>query len=252
MRAHDYHSAYSFVFLRRSFSAGVIRHSVEALLAGSATAGPYWAFSNDDVPRAVSRWGAGGDPRAFAKVLTAVLTCLRGTAFLYQGEELGLPQAEVPFERLQDPEAKVFWPVYHSRDGARTPMPWRPDLPGAGFSPKEPWLPVDPRHYPLAVELQEDDPTSVLRFTRLFLAWRNQRTALRTGSITFLEAPEPLLIFLRSYALERLMCAFNLGPKSESIRIEVGETPALLTGHRLSDEMTCDRLPRAARFTILR
>ncbi len=249
-----YHSAYSFVFLRRSFGAKFIRRSVEALLAGSDTAWPSWAFSNHDVPRAVSRWSPGGDPRAFAKILTAVLTCLRGTAFLYQGEELGLPQAEVPFERLQDPEAKAFWPIYHSRDGARTPMPWRPDSPGAGFSTAEPWLPVDPRHYPLAVELQEADPTSMLRFTRRFLDWRKRRSALRTGDIMFLEAPEPVLVFLRSSASERLMCAFNLGPKNESIRIDIGAASVPLTGHGLSGEFNGDRLdlpPYGAVFAIL-
>jgi alpha-glucosidase len=250
-----YHSAYSFVFLRQSFSAGFIRRSVEALLAGSATAWPSWAFSNHDVPRVVSRWNPGGDPRAFAKILTAVLTCLRGTAFLYQGEELGLPQAEVPFERLQDPEAKAFWPVYHSRDGARTPMPWVPDSPGAGFSAAEPWLPVDPRHYPLAVALQEADPTSVLEFTRRFLAWRRQRCALRIGDIMFLDAPDPVLVFLRRSAAERLICAFNLGPRRESVHLTVDGDLVPLTGHGLPGAITGSRLDLpafGAIFAILR
>jgi alpha-glucosidase len=257
-----YHTAYSFVFLRQSFSAQFIRTSVEALLAGSATAWPSWAFSNHDVPRVVSRWSAGGDARAFAKVLIAVLTCLRGTAFLYQGEELGLPQANVPFERLQDPEAKAFWPVYHSRDGARTPMPWRANLPNAGFSMAEPWLPVDPSHHPFAVDLQEADPASVLRFTRHFLAWRRTRSALRTGDIVFLDTAEPVLAFLRSSPLERLLCAFNLGPNSESawLKLSDGAGPLsgtqilLLTGHGLMGRFEGNRLdlpPYGAVFAIL-
>jgi alpha-glucosidase len=257
-----YHSAYSFVFLRKSFSAGFIRTSVEALLAGSATAWPSWAFSNHDVPRAVSRWSAGGDTRAFAKVLMALLTCLRGTAFLYQGEELGLPQAEVPFERLQDPEAKAFWPVYHSRDGARTPMPWHANSPNAGFSTAEPWLPVDPRHYSLAVDLQEEDPASVLQFTRRFLAWRRRRSALRTGDIMFLDTAEPVLAFLRSSSLERLLCTFNLGPSSESVPLNLpdgikplsGTRIRPLTGYGLPGRIAGDRLdlpPYGAVFAIL-
>ena len=237
-----YHTAYSFVFLKESFSAGFIRHSVEALLAGSGTAWPSWAFSNHDVPRVVTRWNHGGDPRAFAKVLIAVLTCLRGTAFLYQGEELGLPQAEVPFERLQDPEAIAFWPVYHSRDGARTPMPWCPDSPAAGFSTAEPWLPVDPRHYPIAVSLQEEEVTSVLRFTRRFLAWRKQRPALKTGDIVFLEAPEPVLVFVRSSPAEQLLCAFNLGDTEQSIRIPLEGDAMPLSGYGLAGHVQGDRL----------
>jgi alpha-glucosidase len=179
--------------------------------------------------------------------------------FLYQGEELGLPQAEVPFDRLQDPEAKAFWPVYHSRDGARTPMPWRADSPGAGFSTAEPWLPVDPRHYPLAVDLQEADPASVLQFTRRFLAWRRKRSVLTTGDITFLDTAEPVLAFLRSSPLERLLCAFNLGPKTESVRLNIhsplsGTMIRPLTGHGFPSRLDGDRLdlpPHGAVFAIL-
>lgn len=229
-----YHTAYSFVFLRQSFGAGFIRRSVEAMLSRSATAWPSWAFSNHDVPRVVSRWEHGGNPRAFAKVLIAVLTCLRGTAFLYQGEELGLPQAEVPFERLQDPEAIAFWPLYHSRDGARTPIPWSTESPAAGFSSVDPWLPVDPHHYPLSVAVQETDPDSVLQFTRRFLAWRRQRPTLRTGDITFLDAPEPILVFVRRTPADRLLCAFNLGGQSESIRLDLGRDVIPLRGHGLA------------------
>lgn len=251
-----YHSAYSFVFLRRSFGAGFIRSSVEAMLAGSARAWPSWAFSNHDVPRAVSRWYAGGDPAAFAKILIAVLTCLRGTAFLYQGEELGLPQAEVPFERLQDPEAKAFWPVYHSRDGARTPIPWRGDAgPAAGFSTVEPWLPVDPRHLPLAVDRQEADSASVLGFTRYFLAWRKKRSALVTGEIVFLPTAEPILAFTRGNKTEKLLCAFNLGPEPVSFRPALNADLIPLRGHGLPGHVDGDRLdlpPYGAVFAIPR
>ena len=62
-----------------------------------------------------------------------LLMCLRGNVFLYQGEELGLPQADVPFERLRDPEAIANWPETQGRDGARTPMPWRSDAPQRGL-----------------------------------------------------------------------------------------------------------------------
>ena len=129
--------------------------------------------------------------------MIALLTCLRGTSFLYQGEELGLPHAEVPFEKLKDPEGITFWPRHKGRDGARTPMPWLAAAPFAGFSSAEPWLPIDPRHPPLAVDAQEADPGSVLAFTRGFLAWRKKHPALIRGEIRFLDAPEPVLAFIR-------------------------------------------------------
>ncbi len=219
-----YHTAYSFVFLRDAFGAGHIRRSIETMQAASSTAWPSWAFSNHDVERVVSRWGRDADePAVFAKLMIALLASLRGTIFLYQGEELGLPQGDVPFEKLQDPEAKAFWPHHRGRDGCRTPMPWQADAPSLGFSPPastkdgatvappEPWLPLETRHGPLAMDRQDQDPNSTLTFTRRFLAWRRTQPALITGDITFLDAPEPVLAFVRTAGDDRVLCVFNLG-----------------------------------------
>jgi alpha-glucosidase len=137
--------------------------------------------------------------------------CLRGNVFLYQGEELGLPQADVPFERLRDPEAIANWPETQGRDGARTPLPWTAEAPHAGFSAGEPWLPVDPAHLPLAVDLQEADAHSTLNLTRRLIALRKRRPALRIGGIRPVEAPAPLLAFERGEGPNRLLCVFNLG-----------------------------------------
>ncbi|MBB4659521.1 alpha-glucosidase [Parvularcula dongshanensis] len=202
------HTAYSFSFLHaNALTPSLIRRSLEAWT--SQDAWPSWSFSNHDVARVLTRWG-GPETPARAKLLLALLLCLRGTPFLYQGEELGLPQAEVPFERLRDPEAIRFWPEGLGRDGCRTPMPWRTSA-DAGFSAAEPWLPIDPRHLPLSVEAQEADPDSTLAFTRRFLALRQANRALRRGTIAFRDSAEPLLIFERSEAGERILCLFNLG-----------------------------------------
>jgi len=83
---------------------------------------PSWAFENHDAPRAVSRWCKPEDVARFAPVKMALLLCLRGNPIIYQGEELGLEQDEIPFELLQDPEAIANWPLTLSRDGARTPI----------------------------------------------------------------------------------------------------------------------------------
>lgn len=215
-----YHTAYSFVFLRKSFGADFIREAVEAMLIRSPTAWPSWAFSNHDVPRAVSRWDRGGDRAAFAKLLLSLLVSLRGTVFLYQGEELGLPQADVPFERLQDPEARAFWPVYHSRDGSRTPIPWRSDAPFCGFSTREPWLPLDRSHTALAVDRQEADPDSVLRFARRLLAWRRRCPALVRGDIRFLKLTDPVLAFCRHVDGDAVFCAFNISDRTVRVQLE--------------------------------
>ena len=183
-----------------------------ALWSGAAGEGwPSWSFSNHDAPRAVSRWAEGRDPKAFAEMALLLLICLRGDVFLYQGEELGLPQAEVPFERLVDPEAIANWPETLGRDGARTPMPWKAEAPFAGFSTVEPWLPVDPRHTALAVEVQDADPASTLNLTRRLIGLRRAHPALRTGSMAMLDGSDDLVLFQREGGGETLICVFNLG-----------------------------------------
>jgi len=172
---------------------------------------PSWAFSNHDAPRAVSRWGSTDAQDAWAKLLLTLLMSLRGNAFLYQGEELGLTQAHIPFERLRDPEAIANWPTNQGRDGARTPMPWSAKAASGGFCKTEPWLPVPPEHVARAVSVQEKDPNSVLALTRQLVRLRKAHPALRWGDFRGLKLPAPLLGFERSEGSERIRCLFNLG-----------------------------------------
>ena len=205
-------SAYGFLYL---YASGLTPRLVEqgpAMWPGTPGEGwPSWTFSNHDAPRAVSRWADDRDPKAYAGMALLLLMCLRGNVFLYQGEELGLPQANVPFERLVDPEAIANWPETLGRDGARTPIPWKTDNGFSGFSESEPWLPVDPRHEALTVEAQERDPSSTLHLARDMVALRKAHPALRTGSMAVVTATDSLLVFERTGAGESLLCVFNLG-----------------------------------------
>src|SRR5690606_19166181 len=127
-----------------------------------------------------------------ARQMLALLACLPGTVVLYQGEELGLPQAEVPFERLQDPFGKSFWPQFKGRDGCRTPMPWTSRAPHGGFSEAEPWLPVDERHLALNVAQQEISSDSALSLAREVFTLRRRLPALHAGDVVFpTEDPQP-------------------------------------------------------------
>ena len=172
---------------------------------------PSWAFSNHDAPRVVSRWGTPQAHDAWAKLLLTLLTCLRGNVFLYQGEELGLTQAAIPFERLRDPEAIANWPLTQGRDGARTPMPWLSAAPNAGFSRVEPWLPIPHDHIASAVSEQNGEADSVLAVAREVVGLRRSSPALRSGSFRPLDLPPPLLGFDRVCGPDRLRCLFNLG-----------------------------------------
>jgi len=215
------HTAYNFLFLEsEELSAELIRRGLSQWR--SKDAWPSWSFSNHDVKRATSRWGAHDHEPAYAKLLFALLCSLRGTVFVYQGEELGLGQADVPFEKLQDPEAIRFWPANLGRDGCRTPMPWQARRANAGFSSTTPWLPVDPRHEAIAVDQQEALPDSVLNFAKLFLGFRSRHPALVHGDISFCGGGDAILSFTRESGDERLLCAFNLTSRAEKMVIEIG------------------------------
>ena len=143
--------------------------------------------------------------------MIALVCSLRGSVCLYQGEDLGLPEADVPYEALQDPYGKAFWPNFKGRDGCRTPMPWT-SAAHAGFSDSQPWLPLPDAHIARNVEAQAADPQSVLNAARAFLRWRKQQPALVEGTIRFLDAPAQVLAFVREHDGQRLLVAFNLSP----------------------------------------
>ncbi|WP_266158178.1 alpha-glucosidase [Dyella silvatica] len=229
------HMGYSFELLTDDFSAGYIRDTVQNLESQMTEGWPCWAISNHDVKRVVTRWGRAGQapPAAWASMLTAMLCSLRGSVCIYQGEELGLSEAEVPFEALQDPYGIAFWPSFKGRDGCRTPMPWDDGV-HAGFSAAAPWLPVPDEHRALAVAQQERDPASVLNHFRAFMQWRRDQPALRWGDIAFLDTPEPVLAFTRSLAGESVLVAFNLAERVVDLAVPVVGEVVCLQGHGLA------------------
>jgi alpha-glucosidase len=213
-------SAYNFDFLyARQLTARAVSASQANWLGAEGEGWPSWAFSNHDAPRCVSRWFDGIAPDVRAKLTNALLYCLRGNPILYQGEELGLPQAEIAFGDLQDPEAIANWPRTLGRDGARTPMPWSRAAENCGFGPGKPWLPIGQGHAGLSVDVQERDPGSVLNFTRELGRLRAGSQALRFGGITFRSAADDVLVFHRSHGEETVECVFNLSGEPRSAAI---------------------------------
>lgn len=228
------HTAYSFTLLgdRHDPAHVAACHAPwESESTGGSHGWPSWATSNHDVPRVASRWGAVTDhagPGATPQLHLALLAALRGTIFLYQGEELGLLQSDIDFEDLQDPFGKAHWPLSKGRDGCRTPMPWEAAAPHAGFTRGTPWLPLDVAHRLLAVDVQERDPSSALAFTRTLLALRRQHAALRLGSFEVEQADESLLTVRRQHRDDALWLAFNLGAVARRVPAPKGAGQAIL------------------------
>ncbi|ABE55311.1 alpha amylase, catalytic region [Shewanella denitrificans OS217] len=217
------HMAYSFELLTKDYSAGYIRQTVEELEVSIGDGWPCWAIGNHDVERVASRWSQGEAKLGQVKMLNAMLGSLRGSICSYQGEELGLTEADIPFEQLQDPFGLAFWPMFKGRDGCRTPMPWTDtktdSATHSGFSKATPWLPVAEAHLPLAVEKQEADSDSALHSYRQFMQWRKQQVALLDGSIAFLDIKAPMLAFVRQHQQQTLLVMFNLSPEPQSISL---------------------------------
>src|SRR5262245_11300064 len=227
---------YSFDFLGpEKISAAKVRSVLETFGRVASDGWSCWAFSNHDVVRHASRWGAGeADRLAYLKVASALLLSLRGSVCIYQGEELGLNEADLAFEDLQDPYGIRFWPEFKGRDGCRTPMVWDRNAPNGGFSTAKPWLPVPSEHLAMAVNAEQGDQNSMLEHYRRFLAFRRAHPAFAKGEIEFLAAEGDAVAFVRRHGNEQIACAFNLGSKPATIELGAGETPAPLEGHGFS------------------
>ena len=214
------HMCYSFDFLGPKFTARHFRSKVESFFSAGETGWPCWSFSNHDVIRHMTRWAPySASPADLARQAAVLVLTLKGSAGLYQGEELGLPEADILYEELTDPRGLRFWPGDKGRDGCRTPMPWQHGMPHAGFTTGTPWLPVKHAAAALSVEVQNADPDSTLNFYRKVLAWRKTHPQLLTGDIAFFNCAEPVLAYRRSAGNKDLICVFNLSPEPRVVKL---------------------------------
>jgi alpha-glucosidase len=229
------HMAHNFAFAHTPWSARAFREAIDGFAAAAPGAWPAWFIANHDQPRVASRHDAGGHGPARARAVLVMLYALRGTPFVYQGEELGLPEAEIPPERIVDVDG---------RDGRRAPIPWRPPSEagaGAGFTSGEPWLPIGSAAERLAVSRQEGDPASTLRLARR-LAWLRRATpALQRGGQRMLDAGADVLAWLREDGGERVLAAVNFAPEERPLPVlpELGGGARLLLSSR-ADRMSAE------------
>ncbi|HEY5801984.1 MAG TPA: alpha-amylase family glycosyl hydrolase [Burkholderiaceae bacterium] len=226
--------AYSFNLLTPEFSARHIRTQVEQFEARVKGGWASWSVGNHDAVRVMTRWGGAQPTPALGKLVLAMQLALKGTPCLYQGDELALTEADIPFEALQDPYGITFWPEFKGRDGCRTPMPWDGAAPHAGFTSGQPWLPVPPEHAAASAAQQDSDPQSMLNFARKLIAWRKALPQLTRGEILFYDAPEPLLALRRDAdGLPPVYAVFNLGASATTWEWTQAQQAADLDGHGL-------------------
>ncbi|RAK57653.1 alpha-glucosidase [Phenylobacterium deserti] len=225
------HSAYTFVLLTADQLTPQTFREHYATFERFPAHWPTISFSNHDVPRTVSRFGGDGSPE-FAKLMFALLVSLKGTTLIYQGEELGLPQAQLARDQLRDPVGDLYWPYVGGRDGCRTPMPWN-GSDNLGFTDGTPWLPAAAEHASLTVEEQENDPDSPLAFAREMVAFRKASPTMTHGDIAFLDVPTPVLAFVRRSETGAIACVFNLSAEPQIVhhdQLEDGDLWPLRSG----------------------
>ncbi|MFR9800465.1 glycoside hydrolase family 13 protein [Streptomyces sp. MS06] len=245
LRPDELHTAFNFNFLTCPWEAGRLRAAIDATLAEHAPvhAPATWVLCNHDVTRTVTRYGradtsfdfatkafgtptdpALGTRRARAAALLTL--ALPGSVYLYQGEELGLPEAEVEPDRIQDPMHFRSGGTDPGRDGCRIPMPWDSREPWCGFgSDTEPWLPQPESWGDHAVDRQSTDPDSMLSLYRQALSLRRSHTGFGDGPLTWLPADNGVLAFARP---QGLVCAVNLSDRPAAL--PTPGTPLLASG----------------------
>ncbi len=209
------HLSFYLHFAQRRWSAEAFRESVDWLEDNLPAAGwPCYYLNNHDLPRSYTRLGRGGDAEARAKVAAAMLLTLRGTPIIYYGEEIGMPQSRIPRKAMDDPIGKKFWPLAAGRDGCRTPMHWSGGR-NAGFSEREPWLPVNPSYRERNVEREDADPSSLLNWYRRLIWLRRERPALRYGGYRAVGgAPKGLFAYLREKGEDKVAVLLNFTPRA--------------------------------------
>ena len=218
LRADELQQAFNFRFLFSPWKANAFRSRIEEVESTlGAEAWPTYTLSNHDFPRHLTRYGA-ADAEARARMAAVLLLTMRGTPFIYYGEEIGMPEVEIPADRKCDPVG---------RDGCRTPMQWSA-APGGGFTTaSEAWLPIGDCNA-INVEKQMGDGSSMLSLYRRMIHLRKTSRALSEGTYrSEANAPEGCLIFYREAATRRVMVALNFSDASR--RIEVPHASLLLS-----------------------
>ncbi len=205
----------AFALIHQPWQAPLWRRSIDVSRAAlqGPDCEPTWTLANHDVVRPVSRLGGGATGRARARAALLLVLGLPGQVFLYQGEELGLPEVDLPDEARQDPVFLHSQGRQPGRDGCRVPLPWSRGRPHAGFSDREPWLPMPAGWDDLAVDHQAGSAESTLSHFRRALAWRRRLIPTLSDVLEWRPAPPGVLV----YGREHLTVACNFSPRQVRI-----------------------------------
>ena len=230
VRPDELQLAFNFTLLWEAWDARSMRETIDRTrLALDAVGAPSsWVFENHDVTRLPTRYGGGAQGLRRARAAALLLLALPGTAFVYQGQELGLDEVELTDDQRQDP---IFFRTKGERagrDGCRVPIPWEGGPPGFGFTIGTPWLPMPEEWSRRTAAAQRTDPGSTLCLYRNALALRRGLPPLRAGSFGWRESEPGSLCFEREAGGEAILCIVNTGDDA----VELPDGEVLLASER--------------------
>ncbi|NWG14984.1 MAG: DUF3459 domain-containing protein [Acidobacteria bacterium] len=246
----ELHLVFNFGLLRQGWDARRFYDVVadwEARLPEQAW--PCWVLGNHDVRRLASRYVAGPFTEARTRVAATMLLTLRGTPFMYYGDEIGMREGDIPRAEIQDPPGRRYWPFYKGRDGCRTPMQWDA-TPGAGFSTSQPWLRLNPDYVQRNVQAQRADPDSLLNFYRRLIELRRKSPALLYGNYHALGRPVDVWAYERATPRRRMLVALNFFSRPAQIPVE-GKWRICLSSVGRAEETMAGKLALAPNEAVI-
>ncbi|NPD45160.1 MULTISPECIES: alpha-glucosidase [unclassified Lentimicrobium] len=216
------HMAFDFSLFFKRWDAKKFYKSIAKLQKEiPVKAWPCFVLSNHDLSRGMNRFGKHKYEKA--KIAALLLLTIRGTPFIYYGEEIGMSNIKLKRNTIVDPLGLKYWPFYKGRDRSRSPMQWNASK-NAGFSYHEPWLPINDNHAFINVEDQKNEPDSILNLYKSLISLRKQYKSLQKGKWqTILKGDDQLLAYYRSYKKEKLLIVLNFSAKTKNMELPKGK-----------------------------
>ncbi len=230
------HMSFDFSQVFMKWNARKILNTIRTWYDATPAGGwPALAFSSHDQPRSFSRFSKGKDSISRAKAAAVLLLTLRGTPFIYYGEEIGMRNGIIKRHEIEDPIGLHYWPVNKGRDGERTPMQWS-NKKNAGFSEAKPWLKVNPEYPETNAGSEEKNPSSLLNVYKKLIALRKQNPALHSGDWEQIKTGPAIIAYFRSSGVQKMIIAVNLSNKKRFFKINDGERWKLIFSTHIRKE----------------
>lgn len=231
------HMAFDFSLIFTPWSAHLYYKVIQKWYRALAPEGwPSFVLSNHDLGRYGSRIALGINRQAKIKILSTLLLTLRGTPFIYYGDEIGLCNTHIPRKKIKDPYGRMLWPIYTGRDKYRTPMQWNNSA-YAGFSTVEPWLPVSSSYKQVNVLSQRKDEHSIFNHYKRLIQLRKHHISLHSGTIHFLsDGRNGILAYTRKQEDETCVIVLNFTFRSQKLVCEdLKKALVLHSTHRIPE-----------------